>query len=171
MLAELGPHSAAMHPELPRQRVHTDTVGAGCSHSVHFLSCEPSSRSFRWFRGRADQRVVGLAIGLGVPTNALIPRGNKPLNPWSPVPVVLHCAHQKIAVQTLDVLGLSPAFRSVLFATEGKGMNFGVEEHVEWRSGLTVEIVFAGEGDLLEAGSSGARQVSFNDRPCISSRR
>ena len=84
---------------------------------------------------------------------------------------MLHCAHQKIAVQTLDVLGLSPAFRSVLFATEGKGMNFGVEEHVEWRSGLTVEIVFAGEGDLLEAGSSGARQVSFNDRPCISSRR
>ena len=50
-------------------------------------------------------------------------------------------------------------------------MNFGVEEHVEWRSGLTAEIVFAGEGDLLEAGSSGARQVSFNDRPCISSRR
>lgn len=74
-------------------RVDADTIGAGCSHSVHFLVSESCSRSFLWFRRRADQRVIGLAFGLGILTSALIPRGNKPLNPMSPVPATLHCFH------------------------------------------------------------------------------
>lgn len=55
-----------MDAKLADEGSHADALLAGCSHSVHFLSCEPSSRSFRWFRGRADQRVVGLAVGLGI---------------------------------------------------------------------------------------------------------
>lgn len=86
-----------MDAELPRQCVHADAVRAGCSDSVHFLVRETCSRSFLWFRRRADQRVVGLAVGLCIGTGALIPRGNQPLNPWSPVPAVLHCVHQRTA--------------------------------------------------------------------------
>ena len=41
-----------VNAELTCQRVHADTVGAGCSHSVHFLVREPCSRSLRWFRCR-----------------------------------------------------------------------------------------------------------------------
>ena len=101
----LRPDRCAMHSELPRQRADANAVRAGCSHSVHFLVCEPCSRSFLWFRRRADHRVICLAVGLGIPVRALIPRGNKPLNPWSPVPAVLHCAHfsaASIAERTED---------------------------------------------------------------------
>ena len=83
-----------MHPEPPRQRVHPDTLRAGCSHSVHFLVREPCSRSLLWFRRRADQRVIGLAVGLGIGADALVPRGNKPLDPWSPVPAAPNCFHR-----------------------------------------------------------------------------
>jgi len=100
MLAELGPHSAAMHPEPTRQRVHAGAVSAGCSHSVHFLVRETCSRSLLWFRRYADQRVLRLAVGLGIPVNALTPRGNQPLNPWSPVLAALHCVHHTHLVQT-----------------------------------------------------------------------
>lgn len=79
-----------MHPEPTGQRGHADAMLAACSHSVHFLVHEPCSRSLLWFRRRPNQRVIGLALGLGIPTSALIPRGDKPLNPWSPVPAGLH---------------------------------------------------------------------------------
>ena len=81
-------------------RVHADTVGAGCSHSVHFLVREACSRSFLWFRRRADQKVIRLPFGLGILTSALIPRGNKPLDPWSPVPGAFHCVHPKCLTGT-----------------------------------------------------------------------
>ncbi len=83
-----------MDAELLGQCVHPLAVRAGCSHSVHFLLREGCSRSFLWFRRRTDQWVIRLPPGeVGIVTNPLIPRGNKPLNPWSPVPAVLHCAH------------------------------------------------------------------------------
>ena len=87
------PDRCPMHAELLRQRGDADAVCAGCSQSVHFLVREPCSRSFLWFRRRADQRVIGPAVGLCIGADALIPRGNKPLNPWSPVPAALHCVH------------------------------------------------------------------------------
>lgn len=89
----LRPHRASVNPELAGQCVHADPVCAGCSHSVHFRVRETCSRSFTWFRRRIDQRVVGPVLGVGIPTSALVPRGNKPLDPWSPVPAVLHCFH------------------------------------------------------------------------------
>ncbi len=75
-------------------RVDADTIGAGCSHSVHFLFREPCSRSLHWFRRRADPWVVGLALRLSIPASALIPRGSEPLNPWSFVPALLHFFHR-----------------------------------------------------------------------------
>ena len=82
-----------MHPEPASQGDHADALCAGCSHGVHFLVREPCSRSFGWFRRRADQRVVGLPGEAGLVADALIPRGNQPLNPGSPVPAMLHCVH------------------------------------------------------------------------------
>lgn len=89
----LRPHRAPVHPELTSHGVHADALCAGCSHSVHFLVGQACSRSFLWFRRRADQRVVGLAVGLCIRANPLIPRGNQPLDPRSPVPTTLHCFH------------------------------------------------------------------------------
>lgn len=97
----LRPHRAPMNSEPARQRLHADALGAGCLHSVHFLVRQPCSRSFTWFRRPADQGVVGLAFGLGIPANALIPRGNQPFNPLSSVPAALHCFHQIGNVRTL----------------------------------------------------------------------
>lgn len=90
----LRPHRAPVHPELTSHGVHADALCAGCSHSVHFLVGQACSRSFLWFRRRADQRVVGLAVGLCIRANPLIPRGNQPLDPRSPVPTTLHCFHR-----------------------------------------------------------------------------
>ena len=98
----LRPDRCPMHAELLRQRGDADAVCAGCSHSVHFLVREPCSRSFLWFRRRADQRVIGPAVGLCIGADALIPRGNKPLNPWSPVPAALHCVHHRALTRTYD---------------------------------------------------------------------
>lgn len=92
-LPRLCPHRAPVNPEPARQRVHAHTLRAGCSHSVHFAVRQPCSRSFLWFRRRADQRVIGSALGLRIGVDALIPCGSKSLNPWSPVPVVFHCVH------------------------------------------------------------------------------
>lgn len=89
----LRPHRAPVHPELTSHGLHADALCAGCSHSVHFLVGQACSRSFLWFRRHADQRVVGLAVGLCIRANPLIPRGNQPLDPRSPVPATLHCFH------------------------------------------------------------------------------
>lgn len=88
------PHRAPVNPELTRERIRAHPLRAGCSHSVHFLVREPCSRSSLWFRRCANQRVVGLPGEVGIVAGALIPRGNKPLKPWSPVPATLHCFHQ-----------------------------------------------------------------------------
>lgn len=90
----LGPHRAAMHSELRCEHCGTEAAGAGCSHSVHFLIREVCSRSFLWIRRCADQWVAGLPGEVGIVVDALIPRGNQPLNPLPPVPATLHCAHQ-----------------------------------------------------------------------------
>lgn len=90
----LRPHGATVNPEPPRKRGHTLASGPGCSHSVYFLVSEACSRSFLGLRRRADQRIIGPGLGLRIIADALTPRGNKPLNPWSPVPVVLDCVHQ-----------------------------------------------------------------------------
>ena len=90
----LRPHRTPVNSVPARQRFHAHALRAGCSHSVHFLGREPCSRSFLWFRRRPDQRVVGLALGVGIPADALIPRGNQPLDPWSPVPAAFHCVHR-----------------------------------------------------------------------------
>ncbi|MGO1315477.1 MAG: GNAT family N-acetyltransferase [Cellulomonadaceae bacterium] len=91
-----------MNPELTCDSVHSDPSLADCSHSVHFLVRQTCSRSLLWFRRRADQRVIVLALGVGVSANPLIPRGNKPLNPWSAVPATLHCFHHDALTRTLD---------------------------------------------------------------------
>ena len=84
-----------MHPVLRCERCHADAAGAGCSHSVHFLVRESCSRSFLWFRRRADQKVIRLPGEVGIPVDAFIPRGNQPLNPRSTVPATLHCFHPR----------------------------------------------------------------------------
>ena len=89
----LRPDGSTVNPELTCQRVHADALRAGCSHGVHFAVREACSRSFTWFRRRADQRIVRLSDRLGILPVSLIPRGSQPLNPRSPVPVVLHCVH------------------------------------------------------------------------------
>lgn len=104
MIPGLRPHRAPVNPELARQHGHADPLRAGCSHSVHFAVCESCSRSFLWFRRRTDQRIVGVAVGPGTSTCALIPRGNKPLDPWSPVPAALHCFHQVVGPPVVDVV-------------------------------------------------------------------
>lgn len=87
------PDCAPMYPVPMGKRLHAHPLRAGCSHCVHFLVREPCSRSFLWFPRRADQRIVSLVLALGIPAVALIPRGNKPLNPRSPVPATLNCFH------------------------------------------------------------------------------
>ena len=103
----LRPHRAPVHPELTSHGVHADALCAGCSHSVHFLVGQACSRSFLWFRRRADQRVVGLAVGLCIRANPLIPRGNQPLDPRSPVPTTLHCFHR---VTPAEARAVCPGF-------------------------------------------------------------
>ena len=92
--AGLRPHRPAVNPVLPRERGYADAVRTGGSYSVHFLIRETCSRSFLWLRRCTDQRIVRLSGRVGIPANTLIPRGNKPLNPWSPVPATLHCFHR-----------------------------------------------------------------------------
>ena len=89
----LRPDGSTVNPELTCQRVHADALRAGCSHSVHFLVRQACSRSFLWLRRRVDQRIIGPVLGLRIIADALTPRGNKPLDPWSPVPAALHCVH------------------------------------------------------------------------------
>ena len=91
---DLGPDCAAMDAETAGEFVNADPSCAGCSHSVHFLVREPCSTSFLWFHRRPDQRVVGPVLGLRILADALIPRGDHPLNPLSPVPAMLHCVHR-----------------------------------------------------------------------------
>lgn len=88
-----------MNPVLLRERVHADATLAGCSHSVHFAIGEPCSRSFLWFRRRANQSIVSLTLGVGISANPLIPCGNELLNPWSSVPAALHCFHHERITQ------------------------------------------------------------------------
>ena len=82
-----------MHSELASQRVHAYTLCVGCSHSVHFLLGEACSSASLWLFRHVEQRVFGLVFALDIPTIALIPRGDKPLNPWSSVPAALDCFH------------------------------------------------------------------------------
>ena len=89
----LRPDRTPVDPEATRQCAQADTQRAGCSHSVHFLVGEACSRSFLWFRRRPDRRVIGPVLRLGILADTLIPRGNQPLSPWPPVPVVLRCVH------------------------------------------------------------------------------
>ena len=103
MLVELGPHGAAVDTELAGEGSHADAVGSSCSHSVHFLVREACSGSSPWLCGRADERIIGFAVTLTRASWPLIPCGNQPLDPWSPVPVVLHCVHQSVVVETLDL--------------------------------------------------------------------
>ena len=87
------PDCSAMHTELLRQNGHADPIGAGCSHSVHFVLSQPCSSASPWLCRRRDEWVVGLTYRLDSNPRPLIPRGNKPLNPWSSVPAALHCFH------------------------------------------------------------------------------
>ena len=96
----LRPDCSAMHAVLKCECGHADAVRAGCSHGVHFAVREACSRSFTWFRRRADQRIVRLSDRLGILSVSLIPRGSQPLNPRSPVPVVLHCVHRTHKART-----------------------------------------------------------------------
>lgn len=89
------PDCSAMHTELLRQNGHADPIGAGCSHSVHFVLSQPCSSASPWLCRRRDEWVVGLTYRLDSNPRPLIPRGNKPLNPWSSVPAALHCFHPR----------------------------------------------------------------------------
>ena len=68
---------------------------------------------------------------------ALIPRRNQPLNPRSPVPVALHCAHQNVVVQTNDISGLTPRFRDLALPLDGDALHVGVEQDGEGLIGPT----------------------------------
>ena len=92
-----------MDAEPASEHGHTDALLAGCSHSVHFLIGEAGSSASPWLLRHPDQRVVTLIVGLDIPANVRIPRGNKPLDPWLPVPAALHCVHsESLWNSTLD---------------------------------------------------------------------
>ncbi len=95
----LLPDGATMHSELLRQSGDANAVGAGCSHSVHFLVGQRCSSASPWLRRRRDECAIGLAHGLGCNPKLLNPRGNKPLNPLSPVPVAFDGVHLSIQHQ------------------------------------------------------------------------
>ena len=114
LATRLRPDGAAVHAELLRQCGGADAVGAGCSHSVHFPVGQPCSSASPWLCRRRDEWVVGLAHGLDSDPRPLIPSGNKPLDPWSPVPVVIDGVHQSVVVQTADISGLRSRFRRPL---------------------------------------------------------
>lgn len=78
-----------MNAELLRKRASAHAVGTGCLYSVHFLVGQLCSSASPWFCGGHDQWVIRLANKLGHAVRPLIPRGNKPLNPRSSVPVVV----------------------------------------------------------------------------------
>lgn len=84
-----------MHVELLRQRGDADAVGAGCSHSVHFLVGQRCSSASPWLCGGLDQRVLGLVSRFGHAARRSIPSGNKPLDPLSPVPAAFHYLHSR----------------------------------------------------------------------------
>lgn len=109
-----------MYLELAWECHYTDDLRAGCSHYVHFLVCKPCSRSFLRFLRRGDQWIIGPAIGLGIPMNASIPRGNQPLDPWSPVPAVLHCFHQIGNIRTLPHIIVGQGFSLLRMAFEAR---------------------------------------------------
>lgn len=90
----LRPHRASVNPVMLRDGLHADAALTGCSHSVHFLVCEPCSRSFLWFRRHPNQRVISLTVGVSIVARPSIPRGSELLNPWSSVPATLHCFHR-----------------------------------------------------------------------------
>lgn len=94
--SSLRPDGATMHSELLRQSGDTDAVGAGCSHSVHFLLSQPCSSASPWLCGGLDEWVVRLANRLGRVAEPLIPRGSQPLDPLSPVPVVVGGVHERL---------------------------------------------------------------------------
>ncbi|MFT4135558.1 hypothetical protein [Microbacterium sp.] len=126
-----------MNLEPARQRGHAHALRAGCSHSVHFGVREACSRSFLWFRRRPDQRVIGPVLGLGILADALIPRGNKPLNPLSSVPAAFHCAHPNVVVQTNDISSLTPRFPDLALPLGGGALHVEVEQDGEGLTGPT----------------------------------
>lgn len=84
-----------MDAELFGQRGDADAPGAGCSHSVRFLLSQPCSSASPWLCRRREEWVVGLGHGLDSDPRPSIPRGTKPLNLLSPVPVVVDGAHHE----------------------------------------------------------------------------
>lgn len=90
------PHCATVNPELTRHLFHADALTEKRSHSVHFLLREACSKSFLWFRRRVDQRVIGPILGLRIPADGLIPRGNQALDLLSLVPATLRCFHRAV---------------------------------------------------------------------------
>ena len=126
-----------MDAEPASEHGHTDALLAGCSHSVHFLIGEAGSSASPWLLRHPDQRVVTLIVGLDIPANVRIPRGNKPLDPWLPVPAALHCFHQNVVVQTIDISGLTPRFRDLALPLDGDALHVGVEQDGEGLIGPT----------------------------------
>ena len=122
-----------MNPETARQRVDADPVLAGCSHSVHFAVREACSRSSTWFRRCADQRVVRLSGWGGILANALIPRGNQPLNSWSSVPVVVDGVHRTHKARTLanGSVGRGSGLVHVCGPGQRVSVDLRIEEHFE----------------------------------------
>ena len=51
-------------------------------------------------------------------------------------------AHQKVVVQTADIGGLRSRFRRPLLVVDGAGLDFGVEQRVEWFPWLADDAVF-----------------------------
>ena len=92
-----------MNPEPARQRVHAHALPAGCSHSVHFRLREWCSGASPRLCRCPNEWVIRLTDRRSDAARPLIPRGNQPLDSWSPVPVVLHCVHQSVVVETLDL--------------------------------------------------------------------
>ena len=95
-----GPDGAAVDAELLRQCGDADAVGTGCSHSVHFLLRQPCSSASPWLRRRCDEWVVGLTHGLDGGPRRLIPHGNEPLDPLSPVSAMVNGVHPKCLTGT-----------------------------------------------------------------------
>jgi hypothetical protein len=90
----LRPHRAPVNPELTSQAFTL----MPCARAVRIASTSSSVRRVRGrFFGSADAPINGSSASpsdsASAQTSALIPRGNQPLDPRSPVPATLHCFH------------------------------------------------------------------------------
>ena len=116
-----------MNSEPARQRVHAHALPAGCSHSVHFRLREWCSGASPRLCRCPNEWVIRLTDRRRDAARPLIPRGNKLLDAWSPVPVVPHCVHPTHKARTIANVDVDRGSGLVGIC----GVDLWVEQHFE----------------------------------------